>query len=41
MESPPNYAHRLAVVGLLVVLGIGLWQGYGSWLLRLVRAHVA
>jgi len=41
MESPSNYLHRLAVGGLLVTLGIGLWQGYGSWLIRMVRAHVA
>jgi hypothetical protein len=41
MESPSNNLHRVAVGVLLVVLGVGLWQGYGSWLIRLVRAHVA
>jgi hypothetical protein len=37
----PNLVHRLAVGGLLAVLGVGLWQGYGEWIVRLVRAHVA
>jgi len=31
---------RLVVAWLAVVLGVGLWQGYGQWLLGGVGAHV-
>jgi hypothetical protein len=41
MHSRQTIIDRIAVGSLLVLLGIGLWQGYGSWLLRTVRAHVA
>jgi hypothetical protein len=41
MHSRQTIIDRIAVGSLLLLLGIGLWQGYGSWLLRMVRAHVA
>jgi len=41
MESRPNLVHRLAVGLLVFVLAVGLWQGYGPWLIRWMHAHVA
>lgn len=43
MESrrPGNFLSR-ASIGLLVAsFGVGLWQGYGAWLVQWVRSHVA
>jgi len=31
---------RFVTLGLGVLITIGLWQGYGAWLLGQVRAHV-
>lgn len=41
MESLRNILlARFAVVLLVTALGVALWQGYGPWLVSLVRAHV-
>ncbi len=32
---------RMALMLMAGWLAIGLWQGYGSWLLAELRAHVA
>lgn len=31
---------RFPIALLMAVLGVGLWQGYGPWLVSQVRAHV-
>jgi hypothetical protein len=43
MESRrPSTLLSRASAGLLVaLLGVGLWQGYGAWLVKWVRSHVA
>ncbi len=38
-RTPHKYLHRLVLLGLLMLLAIGLWQGYGAWLLEQVSAH--
>jgi len=43
MESPrPSTFFSGFSTGLLVaMLGVGLWQGYGAWLVKWMRLHVA
>ena len=38
-EKNRTLAARLALAALVVLLAIGLWQGYGPWLLGVAGAH--
>jgi hypothetical protein len=38
-EKNRTWAARVAFGALVVLLAVGLWQGYGTWLLGAVRAH--
>jgi hypothetical protein len=39
MDARKTWAGRIAFGVLVVLLVVGLWQGYGSWLLGEVHAH--
>jgi hypothetical protein len=41
MQSREDLFNRIAIAVLLVLIGVGLWQGYGAWLLRRVFDHGA
>jgi hypothetical protein len=36
-----NFFSRASIGLLVTTLGVGLWQGYGAWLVSWVRSHVA
>lgn len=38
-HKPDDRLSRLATLGILILLGLGLWQSYGAWALDAVRAH--
>jgi hypothetical protein len=43
MESARSgtFLSRVSIGLLVAMLGAGLWQGYGAWLVNWVRSHVA
>jgi len=40
MRKSHDLLRRLVALGLVILIAVGLWQGYGPWLLGQVRAHV-
>jgi hypothetical protein len=38
-ENNRTWAARVAFGALVALLVVGLWQGYGAWLLGAVSAH--
>lgn len=40
-RAPRALVDRLAAVWLALLLAVGLWQGYGGWLLSKAGGHVA
>jgi hypothetical protein len=40
MDAPDKRLTKLVVLGLVILLAIGVWQGYGAWALDAVTAHV-
>jgi hypothetical protein len=39
METRKSLVARIAFGALVLLLGVGLWQGYGAWLLGRVATH--
>ena len=39
METRKSPFARIAFGALVLLLGVGLWQGYGAWLLGRVATH--
>ena len=38
-HKPDHRLTRLASLGILMLLGVGLWQTYGAWALDTVLTH--